>query len=95
METLTHTLDSLWKVVLVGLLLGAGLPAIFALGLRALAVGETPDDATGTAQLRTTRPAAATAVAALCFAVVVLAIVAGILFIMKDFLDNTFGISVF
>ncbi|MET4049647.1 MULTISPECIES: hypothetical protein [unclassified Rhodococcus (in: high G+C Gram-positive bacteria)] len=95
METLTHTLDSLWKVVLVGLLLGAGLPAIFALGLRALAVGETPDDATGTTQLRTTRPVAATAVAALCFAVVVLAIVAGILFIMKDFLDNTFGISVF
>ncbi len=100
METLAHTLDSLWKVVLVGLLLGAGLPAIFALGLRALAVGETPDDATGTTQLRTTqarttRPAAATAVAALCFAVVVLAIAAGILFIMKDFLDNTFGISVF
>ena len=94
METLTHTLDSLWKVVLVGLLLGAGLPAIFALGLRALAVGETPDDATGTS-LRTTRPAAATAVAALCFAVVVLAIVAGILFIMKDFLDTTFGISIF
>lgn len=97
METLKHTLDSLWQVVLVGLLLGAGLPAIFAFGLRALSVGETPDSATsdGTTEVATARPAAATAAAVLCFAVVVVAIVVGILFIMKDFLDSTFGISVF
>nr|WP_296777531.1 hypothetical protein [Rhodococcus sp. (in: high G+C Gram-positive bacteria)] len=95
METLKHTLDSLWQVVLVGLLLGAGLPAIFAFGLKALSVGETPDDATGTTKVATARPAIATAAAVLCFAVVVVAIVAGILFIMKSFLDSTFGISVF
>ncbi|MET0197488.1 hypothetical protein CH289_14710 [Rhodococcus sp. RS1C4] len=90
METLTHTLDSLWQVVLVGLLLGAGLPAIFALGLRALSTGDIAEDGTVRA-----RPAAATAAGILCFAVVVVAIVAGILFIMKNFLDSTFGISVF
>ena len=33
MNLLTHTLDSLWQVVLVGLLLGAGLPSLFALGV--------------------------------------------------------------
>ncbi|WP_072804487.1 hypothetical protein [Rhodococcoides yunnanense] len=92
METLKHTLDSLWQVVLVGLLLGAGLPAIFAFGLKALSVGEARDDGSTVA---TARPVAATAAAVLCFAVVVVAIVAGILFIMKDFLDSTFGISVF
>lgn len=95
METLEHTLDSLWQVVLVGLLLGAGLPAIFAFGLKALSVGETPDDSTGTTKVAVARPAVATAAAVLCFAVVVVAIIAGILFIMKDFLDTTFGISVF
>ncbi len=39
MDLLTQTANSLWQVVLVGLLLGAGLPAIFALGLKSLSVG--------------------------------------------------------
>ncbi|WP_032369749.1 hypothetical protein [Rhodococcoides fascians] len=95
METLKHTLDSLWQVVLVGLLLGAGLPAIFAFGLKALSVGEPSDEATASGTTRVARSAVATAAAVLCFAVVVVAIVAGILFIMKNFLDSTFGISVF
>ena len=96
MDTLKHTLDSLWQVVLVGLLLGAGLPAIFAFGLKALSVGEPSDDAAAAGTTtRVARPAVATAAAIACFTVVVVAIVAGILFIMKNFLDSTFGISVF
>ena len=39
MNMLTHTLDSLWQVVLVGLVLGAGLPSLFALGVRSLHAG--------------------------------------------------------
>ena len=31
-------LSALWKIVVYGLLLGAGLPALFAVGLRALAL---------------------------------------------------------
>lgn len=31
-------LSALWKIVVVGLLAGAGLPALFAIGLRALAL---------------------------------------------------------
>lgn len=42
--------NSLWQVVVVGLLFGAGLPALFALGMRSLAV--TGPDASGA--LRTT-----------------------------------------
>ncbi|MEZ0111142.1 hypothetical protein ABH920_005157 [Catenulispora sp. EB89] len=30
-------LNALWKIVVIGLLAGAGLPALFAVGLRALA----------------------------------------------------------
>ena len=31
--------EALWKVFAVGLLLGAGLPALFAVGIRGLAIG--------------------------------------------------------
>jgi hypothetical protein len=33
-------LDALWKIVVIGLLCGAGLPAVFAIGLRALHVSD-------------------------------------------------------
>jgi hypothetical protein len=32
-------LHAIWKIVVVGLLAGAGLPALFAIGLRALSAG--------------------------------------------------------
>lgn len=41
MGILTKALDALWVVLLVGLVLGAGLPALFALGLRSLNTGRT------------------------------------------------------
>jgi len=82
---LTHTLDSLWQVVLVGLVLGAGLPSLFALGVRALDTGSGG----GTAS------PAAKAAAVLCFAVVACAVLAGILLLAGDFLSGTFGIDIF
>ena len=36
MDVLVKALGALWQVVAVGLLLGAGLPALFALGIRSL-----------------------------------------------------------
>jgi len=36
MEILAKAFDALWQVLLVGLLLGVGLPALFALGVRSL-----------------------------------------------------------
>jgi hypothetical protein len=41
MDVLVKALDALWQVLVVGLLLGAGLPALFALGLRSLNAGRT------------------------------------------------------
>lgn len=39
MHNLTLAFEGAWKVLLAGLILGAGLPAIFALGIRSLAYG--------------------------------------------------------
>ena len=88
MDLLTNTANSLWQVVLVGLLFGAGLPALFALGLRSLSAGVEP----GTDGQPTT---AGKLGAAACFAVVLIAIIAGILMLMQDFLASSFGIHVF
>jgi len=40
-------LDALWKIVVVGLACGAGLPAVFAVGLRALGHAERVPSAAG------------------------------------------------
>ena len=63
----------IWKVLLVGLLLGAGLPAIFALGLRSLAGGSA---SAGSAPA-SARPLGVLG-AGLAFLVVVLAVAFGI-----------------
>jgi hypothetical protein len=84
MTLLTNTLGALWQVVLVGLLLGAGLPALFALGVRSLASGVRP---------RPRPPGIAGAV--VCFGIVLAAVVAGILLLTKDFLSSSLGIHLF
>ena len=71
-------LSALWKIVVVGLLAGAGLPALFAIGLRAL----YPHSATASSgqdgdQAVTANPLGVAA-ATLCFAVVLAAIGWGI-----------------
>jgi len=75
-------LTALWKIVVVGLLAGAGLPALFAVGLRALSLGSAPTPATrtgaaGTDDARSAGPLGL-ALAGLCFAVVLAAIGWGI-----------------
>ncbi|MFC0448720.1 hypothetical protein [Rhodococcus jostii] len=88
MTLLTTTIHSLWQVVLVGLLFGAGLPAIFALGLKSLGGTDTAD---GVSQ-----PTVAGRIGAwACFAVVLIAIITGILLLMQDFLAGSFGIHIF
>jgi hypothetical protein len=68
-------LDALWKILVVGMLAGAGLPALFAVGLRVL----NPPARAGRAV--TDRPMGGPfgyALAAFCFAVVLAAIGWGI-----------------
>jgi hypothetical protein len=74
--------DALGQVVLAGIVVGAGIPALFALGLRLLVVPRVADgDATVAEPAR--RPGAARLVGGFaCFAVVVAAIVTGLAFLV-------------
>lgn len=83
-----NAISPIWKVLLVGLVLGSGLPALFALGIRTSA-GTVTADGTATAP----NPAGR-AVAVLCFAIVALVVVAAIVILAssKAFLAK-FGLS--
>lgn len=78
MEILTHAFAAIWQVLVVGLVLGAGLPALFALGMRSLSAGRMA----GTdGHLRTDAPPASTLGkigAIVCFGLVVLTALFGI-----------------
>ena len=81
-HTIALASDALWRIALAGVIFGAGLPALFAVGVRALAysqgagpVGDGPRPAV--------RPVGRV-VAYACFAVVVAAVALGILFIVTS-----------
>lgn len=68
-------LQALWRIVLVGLICGAGLPALFAVGLRLLVPATPSGRATVVVHTRVVT-------AGLCFAAVLAAIGAGIYLIV-------------
>jgi hypothetical protein len=76
-------LNALWKILLFGLLAGAGLPAVFAIGLRALASGPHAATAGTEDEHIVGGSPAGIAAATLCFAIVLAAIGYGIYFIVK------------
>ena len=82
-----------WHVLLAGLILGAGIPAVYALGIRALAWGAPGEDTI--AEHRPTLLAKSLAV--LCFGIVVAAIGLGIGIIVAHgfHLQFTFGWPLF
>ena len=82
--------EAIWKVLLASIVLGAGLPAIFALGIRSLAWGTggaaRPADGSGTARIAATGSGnpVGKAVAAVLFLVVAYGIVAGLVFVIAS-----------
>jgi hypothetical protein len=78
-HTLSLELQTVWKTLVVGLILGAGLPTVFAAGIRAMAYGQG-----GSAE----ENAAATphpvgrAIGILCFAIVLAAVVLALIYIV-------------
>ena len=85
MHNLGFALEGAWKVLLASVILGAGLPALFALGIRSLAYG-----AGGDAEVHESGVSGPTAhpigtvVGYLLFAIVVLGVVLGITFIVAS-----------
>lgn len=47
MDQLWAALNATWRILLIGLLLGAGLPALFSLGVRALSWGSGDPEVAG------------------------------------------------
>jgi hypothetical protein len=77
-------LHALWQILVVGLLAGAGLPALFAVGLRALSLpghGAAPIAADSDRVIGGSRPGVAAAV--LCFAVVLAGVGYGIYIVVN------------
>ncbi|GAA4600841.1 hypothetical protein BJY16_003678 [Actinoplanes octamycinicus] len=90
MHNLTLAFESVWKILLAGLILGAGLPALFALGIRSLAYGAGGDaevHAAGTAGPRPHR--IGTVGGYVAFTVVLLGVVLGITYIVASALGKT------
>lgn len=79
MHNVTLAFEAAWKVLVVGVILGAGLPALFAVGVRSMAYGQGGDAevAAGTAPHPVGR-----LVAGICFLTVALAVVLGITYIV-------------
>ena len=72
-------LTALWQIVVLGLIAGAGLPALFAVGLRALSMPGSRAQTAGADSDRVVGGSTAgIAIAAICFAVVLAAIGWGI-----------------
>lgn len=84
MDIVTKTLHALWQVLAVGILLGAGLPALFSLGMRSLELRRVPAPA-GATNVSTDGTVASTSGkvgAGICFSLCVLAVVFGVVVII-------------
>ncbi len=74
-------LQAVWQIVVFGLLAGAGLPAVFALGLRALSIGAKSGATTESDTIVGGNPVGI-ALGGLCFLIVLAGIAGGIYFIV-------------
>ncbi len=84
---LTLFLHDMWKILLYSLLLGAGLPVLYAVGVRASAVGSVSADgseAGASPAVVRRRRVLGRAVAGLCFAVVLAGIGLGLAYIVAS-----------
>jgi hypothetical protein len=76
-------LSALWKILVFGLIAGAGLPAIFAMGLYSLSKGPKAQTAGGDSDVVIGGNPLGILVAAICFLVVLAAIAWGIYEVYK------------
>ncbi|WP_346845706.1 hypothetical protein [uncultured Rothia sp.] len=84
--------EKIISVVLAGLVFGAGLPALYAVGMRMLA-GTTEYTADGRLIEVEGPSVAMKAIAYIIFAIILVVIVIAVLWVAKDFLYHTFGFN--
>jgi hypothetical protein len=94
MHNLSFALEGAWKVLFAGLILGAGLPTLFALGIRSLAYGAGGDaEAHAPGASGPTPHRLGTAAGYACFAIVLLAVALGITFIVATGFGKTLSFA--
>ncbi len=80
------------KILFFGLLLGSGLPALFALAVRAGAVGAGVEGADGAAVVH--KNPALTALSWVLYSVALVGVVIGVLYIARDFIGAHTGMYI-
>jgi hypothetical protein len=80
------------KILLFGLVLGSGLPALFALGVRAGAAGAGVEGSDGTAVGQ--KNPALTALSYALYALALVAVVIGVLYVARDFIGAHTGMYI-
>ena len=80
------------KILVFGLLLGSGLPALFALGVRAGAAGAGVQGSDGTAVGH--KNPALTAISWALYALALVAVLIGVLYIARDFIGAHTGMYI-
>ena len=82
-HTLSLEWQAVWKILVVGIILGSGLPTLFAVGIRSMAYGTGGEAEVATAGGAPAGPhPAGRALAYLCFAIVLLVVALGIVYIV-------------
>ena len=80
------------KILIFGLVLGSGLPALFALGVRAGAAGAGVEGSDGTAVGQ--KNSALTALSYALYALALVAVVIGVLYVARDFIGAHTGMYI-
>lgn len=92
--SILELLEKIIPVIIAGLFFGAGLPALYAFGMRLLA-GTTEYTADGKLIEIEPPSAASRAAAAVVFAIIIGIVFIAILWVAKDFIYHTFGWNIF
>jgi hypothetical protein len=82
MHTVTLAFQGGWKVLLAGLILGAGLPAVFAFGVRSMAYGQGGDAEVHAVGAVPAPHLVGRAIGLLCFVIVLAAVALGITYVV-------------
>ena len=91
-EDIKFAADAIWKILIASVILGAGLPILFATGVRSLAWGTAGAEVGDVAQPRRSNPIGI-ALAVVLFAVVAYVIYAGLIYVIATGQGSSYDIG--
>ena len=91
-EDIKFAADAIWKILIASVTLGAGLPILFATGIRSLAWGTAGAEVSDATQPRRSNPLGI-ALAVIAFVVVAYVIYAGLIYVIATGQGSTYDIG--